>query len=81
MANKARLGITEREIRTLARTFVMARERNFGWLGVATGDEEFVSIQTRDPATGAQLVLKEVSTAPLPQGHLKIPREYRQQNP
>lgn len=81
MANKARLGITEREIRTLSRTFVMARERAFGWLGAATEDEEFVSIQTRDPETGTQLVLKHVSTEPLPQGHLKIPREYKHQNP
>lgn len=81
MANKARLGITEREIRTLARTFVMARERELGWLGAATEDEEFVSIQTLDPVTGARLVLQKVSTAPLPEGHLRIPRDYIQRNP
>lgn len=78
MANKARLGITERETRTLARTFTMARERNLGWLGTATEDEEFVSIQVRDPESGRQLVLQALSTEPLPRGHLRIPREYEQ---
>jgi hypothetical protein len=81
MANKARLGVTEREIRTVARTFVMARERNLGWLGAGTEDEAFVSIQARDLESGRKLVLQSVSTAPLPRGHLRIPREYRQTNP
>jgi hypothetical protein len=81
MANKAQLGITEREVRTLARTFKMARERNLGWLGAATADENFVSVEVVDPASGTRLVLQQVSTTALPQGHLKIPREYKQTNP
>ena len=78
--NTARLGLTERELRTLARTFVMARERGLGWLGAATEDEEFVSIQARVLETDGQLVLRSVSTAPLPEGHLRIPHEYEQTN-
>jgi hypothetical protein len=78
MADKARLGITEREIRTLARTFEMAREREFGWLGTATQDENFVSIASEDLKSKKTLKLHAVSTAALPTGHLRIPREFKQ---
>jgi hypothetical protein len=81
MANKARLGITEREIRTLARTFVMARKRSLGWLGAATKDEDFVSVATRDLNTNRMLELRKVSTDPLPAGHLRVPREFKQVQP
>jgi len=81
MANKARLGITERETRTLARLFAMARDRGYGWLAVGTGDEEFVSIQARDMADGSELILKSVSTEPLPAGYLRISPEFKQTKP
>jgi hypothetical protein len=74
MANTARLGIRECEIRTLARLLVMARERGFGWLGTATEDEDFVSIQSRDPLSGATLELKALSLDFLPQDYLQIPK-------
>jgi hypothetical protein len=76
MASKAALGITERETRTLARTFAMAREQGFGWLGTATADEEFVSVRSRAPDSGAALVLETVSTAALPRERLRVPRAY-----
>lgn len=78
MANKAALGITEREMRTLARTFAIARERGFGWLGRATADEAFVSVRSRELDGDGSLVLESVSTDALPVGHLRIPRTYRQ---
>jgi chemotaxis protein histidine kinase CheA len=78
MADKARLRVTEREVRTLARTFEMARERELGWLGTATQDENFVSVATQDLQTNKTLTLKAVSTRPLPMGHLRIPREFKQ---
>lgn len=76
MANKAALGITERELRTLARLLVMARERNFDWLGAATKDEEFISLRSRELKHGKTLSLQSVSTAALPPGHLRVPRDY-----
>jgi hypothetical protein len=76
MANKAALGITERELRTLARLLVMARERNLDWLGAATEDEQFISVRSRDIKRGKTLSLQSVSTAALPPGHLRVPRDY-----
>jgi hypothetical protein len=76
MADKARLGITEREIRTLARTFKMARDRDFGWLGTATKDEKFVSIASEDLSSHKKLTLQSISTKPLPSDYLRIPRDY-----
>ena len=78
MANKAALGITERETRTLARLFVMARGRGLDWLGAATEDEEFVSLRSRDKLRGKTLTLKSISRAPLPVGHLRVPQSYRE---
>jgi hypothetical protein len=76
MANKAALGITERETRTLARLFVLARERGWDWLGAATEDEEFVSVRSRRLDGDALWELGSVATDPLPQGHLRISREF-----
>jgi hypothetical protein len=81
MANKAALGVTEREIRTLARLFVLARERGWDWLGAATADEEFVSVRSRDPARNKTLVLESASTDPLPAGHLRVPKGYKEIKP
>lgn len=78
MANSSRLGLTKREIITMARTFEMARNRDYGWLGVGTQDEEFVSVYSRDQRDNRVLQLTEVSTAPLPIDYLRIPREYQQ---
>jgi len=76
MANKAALGITEREMRTLARLFVLARKRGWDWLGAATEDEEFVSVRSRRLDGDALLELGSVSTDPLPQGYLRISRKF-----
>jgi hypothetical protein len=78
MANAARLKVTEREVITLARTFAMARARQLGWLGTGSRDEEFVSIRSRDLRDNRTLELESVSITPLPAGHLRIPREYKQ---
>mgnify|MGYP001812982343 FL=1 len=78
MANSARLGVTKREIITTARTFEMARNRDLGWLGVGTEDEEFVSVYSRDQRDNRVLQLTEVSTKPLAADYLRIPREYQQ---
>lgn len=78
MANSARLGLTKREIITIARTFQMARNRDLGWLGVGTEDEEFVSVYSRDQRDNRVLQLTEVSTAPLPVDYHRIPRGYQQ---
>jgi hypothetical protein len=76
MANKASLGLTERELRTLSRTFEMARQQGLGWLGTATADEEFVSVRSGAGERGGSLMLESVSTAALPQGYLRVPRGY-----
>jgi len=78
MANSARLGLTKREIITMARTFEMARNRDYGWLGVGTEDEEFISVYSRDQRDNRVLQLTEVSNAPLPVDYHSIPREYQQ---
>jgi len=78
MANKARLGITERESRTLARVFVMARKQGLDWLGAATPDENLVSVQSRDLRRNKTLELKSISKAPLPSGYLAIPRSFKE---
>ena len=77
MADKSRLAITERETRTLARVFEMARERGYGWLGASTKDEKFVSVASKDLRSNKTLELKSYSTKPLDIGHLRIPREYK----
>lgn len=78
MADKARLGITEREIRTLSRVFSMARKRGLDWLGTATTDERFVSVASQDLQSKKTLQLKSVSTKPLAAGYLRVPREFKQ---
>ena len=78
MADKARLGVTERETRTLSRVFKMARERDFGWLGTATEDEKFVSVASKDLLSNKTLQLKSVSTKPLPIGYMRIERDLKQ---
>ena len=74
MANSARLGISDRELITLARLFAMSRNMDFDWLGVGTADEEFVAVQSRDLRDKRLLQLTSVSTQPLPAGYLRIPR-------
>jgi hypothetical protein len=78
MANTAALGITERETRTLARLFVLARTRAYDWLGAATKDEDFVSVRSRDLDRGKILTLKSLSTKPLPIGHLRVPKAFKE---
>ena len=78
MANSARLGITSREVITMARAFEMARNRELGWLATGTQDEEFISIQSKDLRDNRVLTLTAVSTEPLPEGYLRIPREYQE---
>jgi hypothetical protein len=76
MANKAGLGLTERESRTLARLFVLFREQGYGWPGAATKDEDFVSVRSKPPGQAETLQLLSVSTSPLKRGHLKVPSEF-----
>lgn len=78
MANKAALGITERETRTLSRLLVMARARGYDWLGAASKDEDFVSVRSRDLVRGKALTLKSVSTQALPAGYLRVPRDFKE---
>lgn len=78
MVNSARLSITKRGIITLARTFEMARNRDYGWLGAGTEDEEFVSVYSRDQRDNRTLQLTAVSNRPLNADYLRIPREYKQ---
>lgn len=78
MANKADLGITEREIRTLARLFILARELGYDWLGAATEDEDFVSVRSRALTRDKTLELRSASTDPLPVGHLRVPKDYKE---
>jgi len=78
MANSARLSITDRELITMVRAFEMARNREFGWLGIGTEDEEFVSVQSKDLRDNTMLQLTAVSTSPLAEGYLRIPREYKE---
>ena len=78
MANKAAFGMTERETRTLARLFEMARKRGWDWLPAATHDEEFVSVRSRRAADGAIWTLQSVSTAALPAAYLRISRDFRE---
>ena len=76
MASKATLGITDREMRSLARLFVMARERDLDWLGAATEDEQFISVRSRDIRRRKTLSLQSVSTKPLPFGYLRVPKDF-----
>ena len=78
MANTAGLGITEREARTLARLFVMAKKKGYGWVGTATKDEDFVSVRSKTTDQTSSLELVSVSTKALTPGYLRIPREYKE---
>ena len=81
MANSARLKVTDRELITLSRLFGMARNMELGWLGTGTKDEAFVSVQSRDLRDGRTLGLTSVSTQPLAQGYLRIPKTYKPVEP
>jgi hypothetical protein len=81
MANSANLGITTREMRTMSRLFSMSRDRKFGWPGVGTEDEEFVSVHSRDLRDNKAFQLTSVSTKPLADGYLRIPRSFKQVEP
>jgi hypothetical protein len=81
MANSARLNIADREVITMARALEMARNRNFGWLGIGTEDEEFVSLQSKDLRDNRVLQLTAVSTKPLDAGYLRIPRSFTEIKP
>lgn len=81
MANSANLEVTSREIITMTRLFKMARDRAFDWLGVGTQDEEFISVQSRDLQTSRALKLISVSTSPLTEGYLRIPKNYKNVTP
>ena len=76
MANKAGLGITERESRTLARLFVQSRRLGWGWLGAATSDEDFVSVRSYDPRSAGTLELQSVSRLALEPGYMKVPSDF-----
>ena len=78
MANKAAFGITERETRTLASLFKMARTRGWDWLPAAAQDEEFVSVRSRRVADGAVWTLLSVSTAALPAAYMRISRDFKE---
>lgn len=76
MTNSARLSIADREVITMIRAFEMARNRKYGWLGIGTEDEEFVSVQSKDLRDNRVLQLTAVSTKPLDSGYLRIPRSF-----
>jgi len=78
MANSANLNITNREVITMSRVFTMSRNREFGWLGVSTEDEEYVSLHSRDLRDNRVLQLTSISTKPLAEGYLRIPRDYEE---
>ena len=81
MANSARLGITDRELKTMSRLFNMARQRDFGWLAIGTPDEEFISVQSRDLRNDRLFQLTGVDNGALPGDYLRIPRHYKQLQP
>jgi hypothetical protein len=81
MANTPRLGTTNRELITLARFFGMARDKELSWWGIASDDEQFVAVQSRDLATGRTQELKSLSRDPLPRDHLRVPRTFTETKP
>lgn len=81
MANTPRLGTTNRELITLARFFAMAREKDLGWWGIGSDDEQFVAVQSRDLKTGRTQELKSLSRAPLPPDRLRVPRTFTEVTP
>jgi hypothetical protein len=78
MANIGNLNITTREIRTLVRWLAAAREKELGWIGIGSKDEEFAAIQSREEDGKRGLRLKSVSRDPLPQDYLKISRDFKE---
>ena len=77
MGNTAGFRVTSRELITLGRIFEMAKKLGMDWLGVATDDERFFSVQTRRLDSGRTLKLKSLSTAPLPAGYNRISRAFK----
>ena len=63
---------------TMARTFQMGQNKDYGWLGIGTEDEEFISIYSRDLRDNRVLQLTAVSNKPLPADFLRVPRDYKQ---
>ena len=76
MGNTAGFRVTRRELITLGRTFGMAKKLGMDWLGVATDDERFFSVESRRLASTKTLQLKSLSTEPLPAGYHRISRDF-----
>ena len=78
LANSARAGLSERETRSLIRTYAILRKyRDAGWPGTGTVDEVYVSVRSRHLNGGESLALKSVSHEILDPAYLRIPRNYK----
>lgn len=78
LANSARAGLSERETRSLIRTYAILRKyRDVSWPGTGTVDEKYVSVRSRHLNGGESLALKSVSAEILDPAYLRIPRNYK----
>jgi hypothetical protein len=81
LANAAALGMTSRELITMARLIEFSKQwTDPDWIAVQS-DEDFVSIQSVPPAGNATFVLKSVSHEILPADHFRVPSEYQKLEP
>jgi len=81
MAGTGELGLSSREMITLARMFTTARRLGLGWVGVATADERIVSINSRLLDGEASQVLKSVTYDYIPYEHMQVPKSYQRIKP
>lgn len=78
LANSARSGLSERETRSLIRTYAILRKHtDTDWPGAGTTDEVYVSVRSRHLDGDNSMELKSVSYDLIDTSYLRIPREYK----
>jgi hypothetical protein len=77
MAGTGPLGLTNREMVTLSRLFMLARRLDLGWAGVATADERIASVESRLQDGSATQILQSVSHDPIPDAAMQVPKRFK----
>jgi hypothetical protein len=81
MADAAALGMTPRELITMARLIEFSKQKTDpDWIALQS-DEQFIAIRSGPPGGAATFVLKSVSHDIVPWDYFRVPREYKKLPP
>lgn len=77
MAGTGPLGLTKREVYTLSRLLTAPGKQQFGWVGAATSDERFASLESQAHDSKQGLKLKSISHDSVADERVQIPKTYK----